>query len=102
MICRYCSTELNESNITCPGCGSITGVKARTTLRLSLYLGVGGWLLVFISILNIFLSGKLGFRIPLSMLGTSSIFLGMVCALISIPLAISGFKMKKYILVRKR
>ncbi|NBQ93215.1 MAG: hypothetical protein EBT82_04180 [Micrococcales bacterium] len=102
MICRYCSADLTEANFTCPNCGSLTGVRARQILKVALYVGLIGWGAIIGSILIDLASAVMH---PLYVFVPFSIIFilgGLVCALISVPLSIYGFTVKRYKLVRRR
>ena len=101
MICKYCSAELTEANYTCPNCRSLTGVRARRTLKTALWLGVGGWIAIIFSVaidLGSAIVPWLYVFVPFSLL---FILGGLVCALISIPLSLYGFNVKKYVLAKR-
>ena len=106
MECKACSEQLQNEDTFCPNCGSKTGVEARRLFKWSLGCSGSGCSAALLFVAGIYYSVTTNHNFYSA--NTNALMLAFLTlfalgsALIGVILAIIGFSIKKYRLLRKR
>ena len=105
MICKNCSSDLTALDYYCPNCGMKSGVEARRLFKWSLGCSGIGCSAALLFVAGIYYSVTTNHNLYSA--NTNALMLAFLTlfalgsALIGVILAIIGFSIKKYRLVRK-